>query len=106
VTDTTHTEDTVNLFAEYGEVRLSEDEFGRFVAHGHVTAEDMTAGMRAYTAEVGGVPMEKGLVPVEHVWAVIKHEDGAADDDGWYFTWDDVSEATPGAFPLTVVPSL
>jgi hypothetical protein len=106
VTDAMHAETTVNLFAEYGEVRLIEDEFGQFVAHGHVSAEAMTAGMRAYAAEVGGATMEDGLVPVDHVWAVLKHTAGAADDDGWYFTWKDVTEDTEGAFPLTVVPSL
>lgn len=107
MSSTIYAADAVDLFAgEFAGIRLIEDEFGRFIAYGHMNEADLLAGVAAYCEEYGGDlhgATADGL-PVEHVWAVLRHEDDAAGDEGWAFSWLDVTERTPHAISLTVVP--
>lgn len=119
---TTTTPEEAGFSQEYAGIRLIEFEDGLYThaAYGHHEPPQMAAALRAKDTEFvhvaakatgddtgwwDKIPADPIDEPdVEHIWAVLKHSDGAADDDGWFYTWEGVTEDRPGAFPMTIVP--
>jgi hypothetical protein len=87
--------EAAGFFIEYAGVRIIElDEGVYHLAYGHVDFEAFRIAINAYLAETVGDEQLLG-VNAQHAWAVLRHAEGAAEDEGWYFTWMDITETTP-----------
>lgn len=90
----------------YG-TRLVEDEYGdTFFAPGHVDKETFARSVDHYDTEVCGLVMDVDAEPAEaenvrHRWAVTVVD--PSDGCGWAIYWGDITEQTPGSFPVTVM---
>lgn len=99
------------FFVDYAGVRLAEltsdgpttDPRDTYLADGHVEAPAIRAAIRAYWDETGWPVEDRQEIgePVQ-AWAILDHLDGCAEDEGWSFSWEGVTWATPGAFRVTV----
>lgn len=105
-------DEALGFFTVYATIPLVDTEptgptyDGRdtYLAWGHHTDSEVHAAVRAYWDETGyPTPELQRLANVEPRWAVLAHGKDAPEDEGWYFTWDDVSWATPHAFRVTLV---
>lgn len=95
-------EDFETQYDEKRRYMFTEDENGdMYYAYGHDRDEEFVRQLREYCIEIGGVdPNEVDIdgVGIRHLWAVTM--DPAPE---WGFTWIDVTEHTPGAFPVSVI---
>ena len=84
---------------------LCEDDDGNYVyAYGHADKATYASAVNDLDAEMIGNATDDPYTAddVHHLWAVTLKP--ADDPDGWLITWpDDVTDQTPGSFPMTVV---
>ena len=83
-------------------VALCEDENGNFIyAYGHRGKSVMARAINAYDKSTAGESFGTNPGDVVHKWAVTKTP--ADSPDGRWIHWGEVTQETPGAFPVTMV---
>ena len=86
----------------YGVPLIENEDATDVYAYGHVDPAVMAAAVTGYDQEMAG---ETDFLTtdddVRHTYAVTIKTPG--DSEGWWISWQDVTAAAPGAFPLTVV---
>ncbi|KPG13754.1 hypothetical protein [Mycobacteroides immunogenum] len=95
-------EDFETQYDEKHRYMFTEDENGdMYYTYGHDRDDEFVRQLREYCIEVGGCPPDEAEFDssdIEHRWAVTVEP-----APEWRFTWLDVTESTPGAFPISVV---
>lgn len=91
---------------KYRDIPVCEDENAYWVyTHGHIDRRLFADVVNDYDEELAG-PIDEDdkydFGSVEHRWAVTLRT--SDDPEGWLIAWPkEVTEQTPGAFPMTVV---
>jgi hypothetical protein len=99
-------DDFTMLYDPEHRFRFIESEDATIMAWGHREAEEFLDEVFAYDKLCDSNYAERGTPgEISHLWAV-RDEPGPSDDGDWWIRWSDekgaFTEATPGAFPVTV----
>lgn len=81
---------------------IEHEDGDMFYTYGHDRDDEFARQVREYDIEIGGMAAEDveeiTAEDVGHYWAVTVEP-----KPEWRFTWRDIDEKTPGAFPVSVI---